>query len=112
MDRITNHNTDITEKTAAAAYFISHIGRFRLPLAEAIRIAHAHNMTVIVDAASELPPVSHLRAFLEEGADLVIFSGGKGIAGPRAAGRILGRPEMIARCALNAFRTRMPSAAR
>lgn len=83
-----------------------------MPLADAIRIAHAHNVPVIVDAASGLPPVSHLRTFVEEGADLVIFSGGKGIAGPRASGRILGRPEMIARGALNAFRTRMPSAAR
>ena len=95
--------TAITEKTAAVVYFISHIGRFSLPLADVIRIARARGVPVIVDAASELPPVSNLRAFLEEGADLVIFSGGKGIAGPQASGLILGRPEMIARCALNAF---------
>ena len=95
--------TAITEKTAAVVYFISHIGRYSLPLADVIRIAHARDVPVIVDAASELPPVSNLRGFLEDGADLVIFSGGKGIAGPQASGLILGNKEMVARCALNAF---------
>jgi len=95
--------TAITDRTAAVVYFISHIGRFSLPLPEVIRIAHARDVPVIVDAASELPPVSNLRAFLDQGADLVIFSGGKGIGGPQASGLVLGRQEMVARCALNAF---------
>lgn len=95
--------TAITEKTAAVVYFISHTGRYSLPLADVVRIAHAHDVPVIVDAASELPPVSNLRGFLAEGADLVIFSGGKGIGGPQASGLILGKKDMVARCALNAF---------
>jgi len=93
----------INDQTAAVVYFISHEGRNSLPLAGVIEIAHARQVPVIVDAASELPPVSNLRHFVAMGADLVIFSGGKGIGGPQASGIILGKRELIECCALNAF---------
>jgi uncharacterized pyridoxal phosphate-dependent enzyme len=95
--------TAITEATAAVVYFISHEGRNSLPLPQVLKTAHARHVPVIVDAASELPPASNLRKFVDEGADLVIFSGGKGIGGPQASGLILGGREMVERCALNAF---------
>jgi L-seryl-tRNA(Ser) seleniumtransferase len=93
----------ITDQTAAVLYFISHEGRNSLPLPQVIQIAHAKQVPVIVDAASELPPVSNLRHFVGLGADLVIFSGGKGIGGPQASGLILGTQDLIDCCALNAF---------
>ena len=55
---------------------------------------------VIVDAAAELPPRSNLRRFIAEGADLVVFSGGK--VDRRTTGeRHPGRPrDLIASVAL------------
>jgi L-seryl-tRNA(Ser) seleniumtransferase len=95
--------TAITENTAAVVYFISHEGRNSLSLPQVLRIAHARQVPVIVDAASELPPISNLRRFVDQGADLVIFSGGKGVGGPQASGLILGRRDLVECCALNAF---------
>jgi L-seryl-tRNA(Ser) seleniumtransferase len=50
---------------------------------------------VIVDAAAQLPPKSNLRRFIEIGADLVAFSGGKAIGGPQASGILAGRRDLI-----------------
>ena len=52
-------------------------------------------MPVIVDAAAELPPSSNLRRFVDEGAALVVFSGGKAIRGPQGSGVLAGRRELI-----------------
>ncbi|HEX2280866.1 MAG TPA: hypothetical protein VHG52_03790, partial [Thermomicrobiales bacterium] len=54
-----------------------------------------HNIPVIVDAASTLPPVDHLRRWIRWGADLVIYSGGKGIRGPQDSGLLAGRADLI-----------------
>jgi seryl-tRNA(Sec) selenium transferase len=73
----------INGKTAGIFYIYSwSLVEPYIPLREAAEIAHAHGVPMIVDAASELPPVDNLRRFLEEGADLVVFSGGKGLRGP------------------------------
>ena len=48
-----------------------------------------------VDMA-QLPPVRNLRRFLEEGADLVSFSGGKAILGPQGSGILCGRRGLVA----------------
>ena len=64
-------------------------------------MAHAVDVPVIVDAASECPPVSTLTRFTEAGADLVIFSGGKSLQGPQSTGLIIGRKDLIGACAVN-----------
>ncbi len=71
-----------------------------LPLPEVTRLAHAHGVPVLVDAAAALPPPTHLRRFLAEGADLVVFSGGKAIGGPQASGILAGRADLIRSVAL------------
>jgi len=48
-----------------------------------------------VDAAAELPPKSNLRRYIKEGADLVIYSGGKTIAAPNNSGILAGRADLI-----------------
>src|SRR5439155_11803816 len=50
---------------------------------------------VIVDAAAQIPPHTNLWDYTRRGADLAIFSGGKGLRGPQAAGLVLGRRELI-----------------
>ncbi len=70
---------------------------------ETVEIAHAAGVPVIVDAAAQLPPPENLWRFTRElGADLVIFSGGKGLCGPQSTGLILGRPELIDACVFHA----------
>lgn len=89
----------ITERTAAVACPILDTPG-TVTLREVCAIAHAHGVPVIVDAAAELPPRSNLRRFIAEGADLVVFSGGKAIAGPQASGILAGRADLIASVAL------------
>lgn len=89
----------INDRTAAVACPI-----FRTPgtltLPEVAEIAHAKGVPVIVDAAAELPPRSNLQRFIAEGADLVVFSGGKVIGGPQSSGILAGRKDLIASVAL------------
>jgi D-glucosaminate-6-phosphate ammonia-lyase len=61
-----------------------------------VRVAHEYGVPVIVDAASMLPPVSHLRLWTDAGADLISYSGGKGILGPQNSGILAGRADLIA----------------
>jgi L-seryl-tRNA(Ser) seleniumtransferase len=42
-----------------------------------------------------LPPLENLSRFIEEGADLVSFSGGKGVMGPQSTGILAGRADLI-----------------
>ncbi|MDD9955915.1 MAG: aminotransferase class V-fold PLP-dependent enzyme [Anaerolineaceae bacterium] len=93
----------LDESTAAIVYLVSQIlvSQTALPLSEVLRIARAQGVPVIVDAANELPPVENLRKFIEMGADLVIFSGGKDLQGPQPSGFICGRRDLIEACALN-----------
>jgi L-seryl-tRNA(Ser) seleniumtransferase len=67
----------------------------RPPLSEVVKRAHGHGVPVLVDAAGELPPRSHLRDLVATGADLVVFSGGKAIRGPQATGILCGRRDLI-----------------
>ncbi len=89
----------IGERTAAIACPILDTPG-TLPLPEVSRIAHEHGIPVIVDAAAELPPRANLRRFIAEGADLVVFSGGKAIGGPQASGILAGKADLIASVAL------------
>ena len=73
-----------------------------LSFEEVSRIAHRRGVPVLVDAASMLPPRDNLFRYLREGADLVVFSGGKGIRGPQSTGILAGRRELVRAAALNA----------
>jgi L-seryl-tRNA(Ser) seleniumtransferase len=84
----------ITAKTAGIYYLAE--ARSRPSLRDVVAVAHAHSLPVLVDAAAQLPPSCNLRRFLEEGADLVCFSGGKAIGGPQASGILCGRADLVA----------------
>ncbi len=88
----------ITEETVAIAYMQKP---YLTPsLEEVVEIAHANDVYVIVDAAAELPPAENLQKFVDAGADLVAFSGGKAIRGPQTTGIIAGRKHLIQSMAL------------
>ncbi|SCB59250.1 L-seryl-tRNA(Ser) seleniumtransferase [Rhizobium aethiopicum] len=82
----------ITDKTAAAVYVVSHhvVDYGLLNLREFVEIAHARGVPVIVDAASEYD----LRIFLEQGADIALYSGHKFLGGP-TSGIVAGRKELV-----------------
>lgn len=88
----------IGEETAAVAYMEK---AYTQPdLADVVAVAHEHNVPVLVDAAAELPPAANLETFVEAGADLVVFSGGKAIRGPQSTGILAGRSDLISSAAL------------
>lgn len=85
-----------TNNTAAVAYLFSpFITRRAIPFPQVCEIAHARGVPVIVDAASMTPPRSNLRRFTAEGADMVIYSGGKAVRGPQGTGILCGRADLI-----------------
>lgn len=91
-----------SEKTAAVFYLARQMHHpASVLLEQVVEMAHAASTPVIVDAASECPPVSTLTRFCRTGADLVIFSGGKSIMGPQSTGLIIGRKDLVAACAAN-----------
>ncbi len=91
----------INERTAAMAYVVGW-GVSRWPsLEEVIKIVHKHGLPVIVDAAAMLPPEENLTKFITMGADLVCFSGGKGLRGPQSTGILCGRKELVEAASLN-----------
>lgn len=89
----------ITDRTAAFFYASeAEPMRGSIPLEKIAPIMKAHGIPIIVDAAAELPPKANLTRYLERGADLVVFSGGKEIHGPQSSGLILGRKDLIHAC--------------
>ncbi|WP_129113669.1 aminotransferase class V-fold PLP-dependent enzyme [Halegenticoccus tardaugens] len=88
----------ITEETAAVAYVQKE---YTEPALETVcERAHEFDVPVIVDAAAELPPKRNLTRFVEAGADLIVFSGGKAIRGPQSTGILAGRADLVESAAL------------
>ena len=86
----------INERTAAVAYLCAPFSSNKvLPLERVCEIAHARDVPVIVDAASMLPPRANLYRYLQAGADMVVYSGGKGVRGPQGSGILVGRADLI-----------------
>lgn len=94
----------ITERTAMVLYVAEAIPlRGSIALADITRALNGTGIPVVVDAAAELPPRSNVGRFLDDGADLVVVSGGKELRGPQSSGVILGRADLVEACAANAF---------
>ncbi|WP_049923522.1 aminotransferase class V-fold PLP-dependent enzyme [Halopiger djelfimassiliensis] len=88
----------ISDRTAAIGYVQKP---YTEPaLSTVTDIAADHGVPVIVDAAAELPPTANLSRFIDEGADLVVFSGGKAIRGPQTTGIVAGRRDLVESIAL------------
>jgi L-seryl-tRNA(Ser) seleniumtransferase len=100
----------IGPRTAAVAYVEAPFLRQPLQLEQIVEIAHARGVPVIVDAAAELPPASNLRRYIAAGADLVAYSGGKGLRGPQASGMLCGSEDLIAAARIHALNYDSPHA--
>jgi len=62
--------------------------RGQIKVEEWVKLAHQNNIPAFIDAAADTPPVSNLWNFAKMGYDLIAFSGGKAMRGPRTAGQI------------------------
>jgi len=88
----------ITPNTAAIFMFYFEHRMGNQPSFEAqARIAKKHGVYLFVDAAAQLPAKEKLWSFTENGADLAIFSGGKGLRGPQSSGLVVGKKALIDR---------------
>lgn len=102
--RVDEIRAGVTDSTVAIMWFAGTVFEYDSPpLEEIARVAHESGLPLIVDAAAQFPPVSNLWTYRERGADLVIFSGGKGLRGPQASGLIVGGKELIVACAANYY---------
>jgi len=83
----------ITERTCCLSYTVSYntVPRGTVPFEEVVAIGRKHDIPVVVDMASDIPPVAHLHKFSDLGADIVCISGGKAIQAPNNTGIMLGK---------------------
>jgi L-seryl-tRNA(Ser) seleniumtransferase len=85
----------INENTAMMFFLNKADPLGEIKRAEWIEVARANGVPTMNDAAADIPPPERLRTYVEEGFDMVIFSGGKGLLGPQSSGLLLGRPDLI-----------------
>jgi D-glucosaminate-6-phosphate ammonia-lyase len=88
----------VSERTAAVAYVCNALNS--PPLEAIIDVCREADLPLIVDAAAQVPPVANLKRLPGSGADVVVFSGGKGIRGPQGAGIVAGSRDLIMSMAL------------
>ena len=93
---------EINDRTALFVY-VAENERVRgsVPLPDLVPVLKRRGIPTVVDAAAELPPAGNIRSYLDMGADLVVFSGGKEIRGPQASGLIVGGKQLIDACHAN-----------
>ncbi len=84
----------INERTAMMFFLNKADPLGQIKRAEWIEVAKANGIPTLNDAAAEVPPPERLKSYVEEGFDMVIFSGGKGLLGPQGAGLVLGRLDL------------------
>jgi L-seryl-tRNA(Ser) seleniumtransferase len=74
-----------------------------VPHEEMVALAHAHDVPVLIDIGSDLPPWSNVDRYLKAGADLLAISGGKVVGGPQSTGLLVGRPDLVEAARLSAY---------
>ena len=85
----------ISDKTAMMFFLNKADPDGQIKRAEWIEVARKHGVPTLNDAAADVPPMERLKDYVDEGFDLVVFSGGKGLIGPQASGLLLGREDLI-----------------
>jgi len=93
-DALCRIEAAISPRTAAIGYNWRRVEESPA-IRELASLAHRYSLPFIVDGAMSLPPISNLRYFVECGADLVTFSGGKHLGGPQASGILCGRHDLV-----------------
>ena len=101
VDTVAELEKAIGPKTAMLFYVHIYEPKGKISRADFLAAGKKAGVPVFNDAAAELPPHDNLWRIVEEGFDLVSFSGGKGLRGPQASGILVGRKELVEAAALN-----------
>ena len=86
----------INDRTAMMFFLNVAEPKGQINRADWIEVGKKHGIPTMNDCASDVPPVSRLSQYIDEGFDLAVFSGGKGLLGPQASGLVLGQSELVA----------------
>jgi seryl-tRNA(Sec) selenium transferase len=70
-----------------------HLPQSLVSIGEMGALARRHGLPLFVDAAAERPDTPN--HYLEQGATVVSYSGGKGLRGPQASGMLLGTDQRL-----------------
>jgi L-seryl-tRNA(Ser) seleniumtransferase len=100
VESLADYEQAFTPKTGMA-FFFNAAETGQVSREDWVRVAHAHGVPCMIDAAADVPPIANLWNYTQMGFDLVTFSGGKGMRGPQNAGLLLGRKDLIDAAALN-----------
>ncbi|HUG80932.1 MAG TPA: aminotransferase class V-fold PLP-dependent enzyme [Bryobacterales bacterium] len=85
----------ISDKTAMMFFLNKADPDGQIKRAEWVEVAKKHGIPTLNDAAADVPPKERLKGYVDEGFDLVVFSGGKGLTGPQASGLLLGNADLV-----------------
>ncbi len=93
VDSLAEFEAAVNHRTAMVTVLGNRFERVHLGLEDIAGIANAAGVPILVDAAADYPVVPN--PYLEAGADLVAYSGGKILRGPQGAGLLLGRGDLV-----------------
>jgi L-seryl-tRNA(Ser) seleniumtransferase len=88
-------NKAINERTAMMFFLNKSDPLGQIKAADWIQVGKERKVPTFNDAAADVPPVDRLSKYVNDGFDLVAFSGGKGLLGPQGSGLLLGRKDLI-----------------
>jgi len=89
----------VNDRTAMISVFGDVCDKGPIFLDDMVAIGKKYNVPVMVDAAAERPDVPNV--YLQAGADVVVYSGGKCLRGPQCSGLVLGRKDILQAAFLN-----------
>ncbi|MFC1552013.1 aminotransferase class V-fold PLP-dependent enzyme [Candidatus Latescibacterota bacterium] len=90
---------NVNDKTAMIAVLGEVLDTSSIKLEEIVRLGKKSGVPVLVDGAAERPDVPD--RYIQAGADLVCYSGGKCLRGPQSGGLLLGRKDLVKAAYLN-----------
>ena len=100
VETLDEYRAAFSPRTAMVAVLGDRFGDDRPNLADLAPIAKRRDIPVLVDAAADFPIVPN--PYLQQGADLVAYSGGKILRGPQTAGILVGREDLVRTATINA----------
>ena len=93
----------ITENTAPINHVIMGTDKPRIvTIEEMVKVAHKHDVPVILDCSGMTYPLDELTKYAEMGVDLACY-GGKYVGGPNSTGFVVGRKDLVETVALHSF---------
>lgn len=101
VDTVEELHEAIGPQTAMLFYVHIYEPKGKINRADFLAAGKKAGVPVFNDAAAELPPHDNLWKIVDEGFDLVSFSGGKGMRGPQASGLLVGRKDLVKAAAMN-----------